>query len=154
MILTIFGQPGSGKTTMSDLWMSEHPDWFRIDGDELREILPNKNYSIAGRHDNINRANTIATYLNHQYYHVVMSLVNPFQQLRRDLVGLNPESVYNVFLVSARTLKRENHFHMFEQPKMSEEATLRIDTSDKSIIETYEMIYEGFYHYAKGKQGF
>mgnify|MGYP003633535867 CR=1 FL=1 len=34
MIISIFGQPGSGKTTLSNLWKEMREDYFQIDGDE------------------------------------------------------------------------------------------------------------------------
>ena len=120
------------------------------DGDHLRDLLPNKNYTIAGRYDNINRANTIATYLNHQHYHVVVSLMNPFRELRKELKQLNPEQVFSVYLTSSRDLRREYHYEEFEIPKVDENA-LHIDTTERSIDLTYKLIYEGFYHNPQGK---
>lgn len=150
MILNILGQPGSGKTTISNLWKTENPSWFQVDGDHLRDILPNKNYTISGRYDNIRRANTIATYLDKQGKDVVISLMNPFRELRFELKNLNPEKVFSVYLTSDRDLRREFHYENFEPPKMDESA-LHIDTTDRSIDLTYKMIYESFYHYTEGR---
>jgi len=147
MIISIFGQPGSGKTTISDYWKKENSLWFQIDGDRLRAILPNSNYSFTGRYDNINRANAIATYLNHQGHDIIMSLMNPFRQLRVDLCNLNPEEVFSVYLHSNRDLRKEFHYENFESPKMDENV-FHIDTTEKEIPSTYESIH----HYIKGQQ--
>ena len=46
MIYWFTGQPGSGKTVLADLLKKEVlPHAFRIDGDEMRELFANKDYS-------------------------------------------------------------------------------------------------------------
>ena len=141
MILSIFGQPGSGKTTISRLWRDHHEGWFSIDGDELRLILPNQNYSYAGRVDNINRANTIATFLNHRNHNVVMSLVNPIRWLREELHGMNPGSVVPVYLKTDRTLRQDRHYPDFEEPSVSERAVW-LSTSGYSPLETLDLLMQ------------
>ena len=109
MIYVLYGQPGSGKTTLGKL-LAEHLDTpFIIDGDEFREMFTNTNYGREGREENIRNANAVATYLNkkgkggewkaiyvdvingwkshpvNKETHVVMSLVNPYKHLRDEL---------------------------------------------------------------------
>ena len=110
MIYVLYGQPGSGKTTLGKL-LAEHLDTpFVIDGDEFREMFTNANYGREGREENIRNANAVATYLNkkgkdgnwkavyiqdaesswkshpvNKETHVVMSLVNPYKHLRDEL---------------------------------------------------------------------
>ena len=46
MIYWFTGQPGSGKTVLADLFKEKKlPHAFRIDGDEMRELFANKDYS-------------------------------------------------------------------------------------------------------------
>ena len=110
MIYVLYGQPGSGKTTLGKL-LAEHLNTpFIIDGDEFREMFSNKNYGKVGREENIRNANAVATYLNkkgksgewkavyvsdkkngwkshpvHKETDVVMCLVNPYRRLRDEL---------------------------------------------------------------------
>ena len=64
MIYVLYGQPGSGKTTLGKLLASHLDTPFIIDGDEFREMFTNTNYDREGREENIKNANAVATYLN------------------------------------------------------------------------------------------
>ena len=142
MIISIFGQPGSGKTTLSNLWKDMHEGYFQIDGDELRNTFKSWSYDVDGRISNITRANTIATYLNSQGENVVISLVNPFRGLREDLKALNPEQVFSIYLTSDRQTKREFYYEGFEIPK--EDEAFHIDTTHSTPKETFHELLEYF----------
>ncbi len=93
MIYLFTGQPGSGKTTMAkklQYWLqTEKRNWrksvFHIDGDQLRELFPNKDYSKEGREKNIQKAFDIAKYLHSCGNDVVISLVSPYKEMREQL---------------------------------------------------------------------
>ena len=70
-IIWLTGQPGSGKTTLANL-LKEHFNTSEsyknktvviVDGDDLRDITVNKDYSRAGRENNIRTAQKIAKFL-------------------------------------------------------------------------------------------
>ena len=85
MIYWFTGQPHSGKTTLAnilkDKWLSHA---FRIDGDEMRELFSNKDYSEKGRRANIDAAQKIAHYLHNQGKDVIVSLVSPYKDQREE----------------------------------------------------------------------
>ena len=88
MIIVIFGQPASGKTTLAKKFIEE--GFHHIDGDELRETFKNSDYSREGRIKNLNRASDIAHYLDKiKGYNVVLSLVYPYEEARQYFIKLN-----------------------------------------------------------------
>jgi adenylylsulfate kinase len=93
MIYWFTGQPGSGKTTLAkklQMWLqTDKKNWrksvFHIDGDQLRELFPNTDYTKEGRERNIRKAMDIAKYLHSTGHDVVVSLVSPYLHLREEL---------------------------------------------------------------------
>ena len=91
MIYWFTGQPGSGKTVLANLLKEKYlPHAYRIDGDEMRELFKNKDYSMKGRIANIDAAQKIAHYLHNQGKDVIVSLVSPYLDQReefKDIMG-------------------------------------------------------------------
>jgi len=131
MIYLLYGQPGSGKTELGKILANRMLTPYIIDGDEFREIFKNKNYGKQGRIENIKTANACASYLNLQHGHdVVMSLVNPYEDLRRELKQLN-KNVLQVYLTTNRDLRREYHVKDFQagSPDITLNTDLAIDVT-------------------------
>ena len=82
------GQPASGKTTLANLLMKElsnsngEKSYFNIDGDDLRDLFQNKDYSREGRERNIRLGMSIAAYLINKNCIPIVSLVSPYRFLR------------------------------------------------------------------------
>lgn len=87
MVIVLFGQPGSGKTTLAKELL-KHKDYHHIDGDDLRALFKNKDYSREGRIKNLNRASDIAYYLC-QDKPVIVSMIYPYQEARDYLNSLS-----------------------------------------------------------------
>ena len=66
MIFWFTGQPGSGKTTLGKALLEKLDDVFHIDGDDLRGLSANVDYSEQGRINNIRTAQSIAMYLDNK----------------------------------------------------------------------------------------
>lgn len=97
MIYWFTGQPAHGKSVLANLLHKEIPNAFRIDGDEMRELFTNKDYSINGRVVNVGTAQKIAHYLHNQGHDVIVSLVAPYVDQReefKDLLGDNIKEIY------------------------------------------------------------
>jgi len=128
MIYYLIGQPGAGKTTIA-LEMLTNPKYetfgsFHIDGDDIRELFNNKDYSEIGRRKNIELAQQIAQYLHNKGENIIISLVSPYKDLRdkfKEKMGNNLLEVYvntneirgrESFFVNNYELPTNDYFNM------------------------------------------
>jgi adenylylsulfate kinase len=114
MIYWFTGQPCAGKTTLAkqlSLWLStnHHTLPFMIDGDDMRELFSNKNYSINGRVENVGTAQRIAHYLNNQGKDVIVSLVSPYIDQREDFKTLLGDNIKEIYVHTTESRERD-HF--------------------------------------------
>jgi adenylylsulfate kinase len=130
MIYYLIGQPHAGKTTLSKL-LKQHlypQNIIQIDGDEIRDIFQNKDYSEQGRRKNIQRAQDIAKFLNAKGFDVIMSLVSPYKDLRDELKLTS--NVTEVYIHTTEVRGREGfHVENYEKPT---ENYISIDTTGVS----------------------
>ena len=123
MIYNFIGQPHAGKTTLSKHLRTaieinyKLQNVFMIDGDKLRDLFKNNDYSEAGRRKNIERAYSIARYLDSisPFNDVIIAVVSPFLDLREELK--QSTDVVEIFVHTTNIRGREN-FHVadFENP--------------------------------------
>lgn len=133
MIIVLFGQPHSGKSTLAN-----KIDAHNIDGDKLRELFANKDYSKEGRIKNLNRASEIAHYINNTGEPVVLSLVYPYKEARAYLNGLTSDVKW-VYLTYTNPRGRESfHVNDFEEPEL--ENFLQINTDNLTVEECINQI--------------
>ena len=127
MIYWFTGQPGSGKTIqankLKEFLQTEKRNWrkdvFHIDGDDLRELTLNKDYSEAGRRKNIELAQQIAQYLNNKNEDVLVSLVSPYKDQRekfKEKMGNNLVESY----IHTSQIRGKEHFFVDEYEKPTE----------------------------------
>ena len=137
MIIVIFGQPGAGKTTIAQHLVKEN--FHHIDGDVLRDIFKNKDYSREGRIKNLNRASDIAVYMNSISSNVVLSFVYPYEEARKYLSKLT-KGVKWVYLIYQEDRGRDE-FKVadFELPHM-DDVDLIINTSITSVEDSVDQI--------------
>ena len=77
MIYWFYGQPGAGKTTLSNALISRI-NAIQVDGDDIRSVFNNKDYSKEGRIKNLTLINNIVRFLDHKNFDVVVSVVSPY----------------------------------------------------------------------------
>jgi hypothetical protein len=136
MIIVLFGQPHCGKSTLANAL--ENINTCNIDGDQLRDLFKNKDFSRQGRLRNLNRASDIAVYMNSLGLNVILSLVYPYKEARDYLNSLN-DNVKWVYLTYKGERGREKfHVEDFEIP--TEERILHLDTSELLIAECVDAI--------------
>lgn len=142
MIVVLFGQPHSGKSTLAhELLKSEHLLYpVNIDGDSLRELFINKDFSREGRMKNLNRASDIAVYLNSIQTDVILSLVYPYAEARKYLDDLCNDVKWVYLTYQGERGREKNHVKDFEIPE--EIPYITIDTSKLTIEESTNIINE------------
>ncbi len=147
MIIWLTGQPGSGKTTICEeiLRLRDHRV-FHIDGDDLRDLFENKDYSETGRRKNIELAQQIAQYLHNQGKDVLVSLVSPYKDQRDRFKEKMGENLVEVFLHTTEIRGREDFFvKEYEKPT---ERYLSINTTNETVEESTKKVIE----YAKNSR--
>lgn len=148
MIYWFTGQPCAGKTTLAKLLEEKfkenpfnHP--FMIDGDDMRELFSNKDYSIKGRVENVGTAQRIAHYLHNQGKDVIVSLVSPYIDQREDFKKLLGEDIKEIYVHTSETRERD-HFKSsaYIAPK---ENFIDIDTTKDTPEESLQLILNEIY---------
>ncbi len=135
MIIVLFGQPHSGKSTLAAK-LNAH----NIDGDKLRELFSNKDYSREGRIKNLNRASDIAHYLNGIGEPVVLSLVYPYKEARDYLRSLTNDVKFVHLTYELDRGREQYHVSDFEYPK--EEDVLHLNTEWLEVDDCIKQILE------------
>jgi adenylylsulfate kinase len=130
MIIILTGQPNSGKTTLAYELKKRLPCAGILDGDEIRTILNNKDYSVDGRKRNITTSFLFAKILSKNNITTILALVSPFRELRESLKNDSNLNVKEVYLHSRRI--REGKMVDYYEPPLNN--YLDIDT-DKYTIE-------------------
>jgi adenylylsulfate kinase-like enzyme len=115
MIINLFGQPESGKTTLarSIRRLFAHEKVLIIDGDELRRATQNENYTVVGRKKNLKLAYNLAVLFEKQGYIVVLALVSPYSETREKLTEKSKE-IYHFYLHSKRKERSKYHVKSFD----------------------------------------
>ena len=137
MIIWLTGQPGAGKTTLAKLLEAYFSDQsVVIDGDDLRELLKNTDYSENGRKKNIEYAQNMAKDLYYNGYNVIVSLVSPYKDQREFFKQDMGSSIKEVY-VHTSNIRGKEQFHVqnYEAPT---ENFIDIDTTDRSELETLQ----------------
>ena len=136
-IIWLTGQPGSGKTTLAEAIHKKISEEYSkekimiVDGDDLRNITTNKDYSRKGRENNIITAQKIAHFLSNKNFIVIVALVAPYLKIREDFKSIT--SVLEVYLHTSEIRGREHFFaDDYEKP---EKDFLEIDTTNKKVEE-------------------
>jgi len=142
MIYWFTGQPGAGKTTLAlalkkELNARGHPV-VHLDGDILRAVTSNLDYSHDGRRKNIKAAQALASHIHADGVAVVAAFVSPYRDLREEFKMR--ENVLEIFVHTTARRGREHYFVAdFEPP---ENDFLDLDTTHSSVHECVKRILD------------
>ncbi len=138
MIIWLTGQPGSGKTTMATKVFKMYSDWLQLDnvihldGDDVRDVLDNKDYSLEGRRKNIQFAIDMARVLHEKDYIVICSFVSPYRDMREKLKKMS--EVKEFYLHSTRELRKEYWVKDYE-PSLENFTEINTDKSEEETLD-------------------
>ena len=136
MIYWFTGQPAHGKTVLANMLKEELPKAFIIDGDQMRELFTNKDYTINGRVVNVGTAQRIAHYLHNQGHDVIVSMVAPYVDQREDFKKLiGNESMVEFYVHTSEPRERDHFKAIAYTPPISDfvDIDTTIDTPEQSF---------------------
>ena len=140
MIFWFTGQHGSGKTTLGKALIEKLDEAFHVDGDNLRGLSSNMDYSEQGRINNIRTAQSIAMYLDNKGQNVVVSVIAPYKWLREEFKERH--KVNEIYLHTTEIRGREDYFaEGYEAPTRN---FLDLDTTNISVEDSIEKIVKEF----------
>ena len=139
MIYWLTGQPGAGKTALAT-WLEAHfaGKGVVVDGDDIRVIFDNKDYSEVGRRKNIELAQNIAKFLHHKGTTAIVSLVSPYKDQRDSFKEAMGDSIKEVY-VHTTAIRGREQFHVQDYSAPTENF-VDIDTTDQSEFETFQVL--------------
>jgi adenylylsulfate kinase-like enzyme len=137
MIIWLTGQPGSGKTTLANWLQASYPNkGVIVDGDDIREIFDNKDYSEQGRRKNIELAQNIARFIHKKGDVAIVSLVSPYKDQRDTFKSTMGKDLIEVY-VHTTDIRGREQFHV-ENYQPPTEFFIDIDTTNRPEFETVQ----------------
>ena len=135
MIYWFTGQPCAGKTVLANKLKKVKPGAFRIDGDDMRELFSNKDYSIKGRVENVGTAQRIAHYLHNQGHNVIVSLVSPYIDQREDFKILLGNGIKEIYVHTTEPRERDHFKAIAYTPPLTNfiDIDTTYDTEEQSL---------------------
>jgi len=150
MIYWFTGQPSAGKTILANKLRQAllNSPYFnnnrgnknikRIDGDDLRALISNNDYSTKGRVYNVDIAQKLAHYSHNHGETVIVSLVSPYLDQREEFKFLIGDDIIEIYVHTSEKRER-NHFHVlgYQSPIGN---FIDIDTTYDTIEQSMEKI--------------
>lgn len=142
MVYWLTGQPGHGKTVIGKLLYEElhkYSDSIHIDGDEVREIFNNKDYSEEGRRKNVGLVHDLVYFLSKKGFNVIVSMISPFREQRESFKEKMGDDMIEIYVHTEEKRGREDfHVKNYEAPLRN---FLDIDTTNITPDECVTKIF-------------
>jgi adenylylsulfate kinase-like enzyme len=157
------GQAGAGKTELAnalktqlnreqtivqqnfvakDIWGSQIPNnkFVIIDGDDIRELYKNTDYSIEGRKANVDFVQKLCSFLMKNNIVPIVCMVSPFAEQRRNFIQEN--NGLEIFVYCNEIRGRENYHVDYYEPPFESANTIKIDTTGNSVNQSFEELWK------------
>ena len=134
MIVWFYGQPGAGKTTLANA-LNLRINGIQVDGDDVRNVFNNKDYSKEGRIKNLTLINNIVRFLDHKNFDVIVSVVSPYQEIRDQMLDLD----IKYFYVYTSEVRGKEQF--FVKDLEIGKNDVMLDTTNKTIDEVLSLYW-------------
>ena len=140
------GQPGAGKTVLGkklvEFLGTEKRNWrsnvFHVDGDDLRALTINQNYTKEGRIQNIRNAQMIAEYVYKNGCDVVVTLVSPYLEIREEFKKRIGNDLYEFYVHTSK--KRERDEFKVDDYEAPTQKFMDVDTTKDNPIQSFTKI--------------
>jgi adenylylsulfate kinase len=148
MVLWFTGQPGSGKTTLTNRFIDDKLIGFmkiqpikivHIDGDDLRDVLDNKDYSEKGRRKNIQFAIDMTKVLDDKGFIVIVSLVSPYRDMREKLKS--NRNIAEFYLHTTDIRGKEDYFVEDYEPPLHNYVDINTDKTIEECLDEVLNVY-------------
>ena len=148
------GQAGAGKTTLANLLCAELQKirplhkYVIIDGDDIRALYNNQDYSLDGRRKNVDFVHKLCVFLMNNNITPIVCMVSPFALQRsffcREYNGIE------IFVSCSEIRGRESyHIDYYELPHVDNDVSFQIDTTSNSDNDSFEQMMEMLHFYGK-----
>ena len=148
MVLWFTGQPGSGKTTLTNRFIDDKLIGFmkinpvrivNIDGDDLRDVVDNKDYSEKGRRENITLAMNLARFMDNKGFTVVESLVSTYRDQREELK--KERNIGEFYLHTTEIRGKEDYFVDNYEPPLHNFTDINTNKSIEECLDEVLIVY-------------
>ena len=148
------GQAGAGKTTLAILLKNKLEKEFLkkkfviLDGDEIRELFNNQDYSKEGRLNNVGMVQNCCRFLIKNDIIPIVCMVSPFAEQRKDFC--KEMDGVEIFIECTEIRGRE-HFHVDYYQKPTSTASevwiegkniITIDTTNKTPNQSFKKLWK------------
>lgn len=157
------GQAGAGKTELANMlktrlireqtiiqqnyvtqqtWSSHFPNkkFVIIDGDDIRELYKNTDYSVEGRKANVDFVQKMCVFLKKNNIVPIVCMVSPFAEQRRAFI--DEENGIEIY-VHCNEIRGREHFHIdYYEPPTNFDNAVEIETTNKSVEQSFNELWK------------
>jgi adenylylsulfate kinase-like enzyme len=111
-----------------------------IDGDDIRELYKNTDYSIDGRKANVDFVQKLCLFLKKNNIVPIVCMVSPFAEQRSTF--LEEENGMEIY-VHCNEIRGREHFHVdYYEPPTNFDNAVEIETTNKSVEKSFEELWK------------